>query len=58
MTLKRRDFLYLVTATVGAITAGACQASGNNVSQASPIAESPKIAQTPGPFTLPPLPYE
>ncbi|MEG4324718.1 Fe-Mn family superoxide dismutase [Microcoleus sp. AT3-A2] len=58
MTLKRRDFLYLLTASVGAITAGACQASGNNVPQASPIAESPKIAQTPGPFTLPPLPYE
>ena len=58
MTLKRRNFLYMLTASVGAITAGACQASGNNVPQATAVAESPKIAQTPGPFTLPPLPYE
>lgn len=57
MTLKRRDFLYLLTASVGAITAGACQASGNNLA-ASPTTEATKIAQTPGPFTLPPLPYE
>lgn len=58
MTLKRRDFLYLLTASVGAITAGACQASGNNLAQASPTTGGTKIAQTPGPFTLPPLPYE
>ena len=48
MTLKRRNFLYMLTASVGAITAGACQASGNNVPQATAVAESPKIAQTPG----------
>ncbi|TAG91542.1 MAG: superoxide dismutase [Oscillatoriales cyanobacterium] len=57
MTLKRRDFLYLLTASVGAITAGACQASGNNLA-ASPTTQATKIAQTPGTFTLPPLPYE
>ena len=58
MTLKRRDFLYLLTASVGALTAGADRASANNVSQASQIAKATNIAQTPGPFTLPPLPYE
>ncbi len=58
MTLKRRNFLYLLTASVGAITTGACQASGNNLAPASPTTEATKIAQTPGLFTLPPLPYE
>lgn len=58
MTHKRRDFLYLLTASVGAITTGACQASGNNLPQANPTTEATKIAQTPALFTLPPLPYE
>jgi len=49
MVVNRRNFLYLLGVGVGAITLGACKASGDNL--ATPI------AQNTGSFELPPLPY-
>lgn len=59
MNLKRRNFLYLLSASVGAATFGACQASGSNLSrpQTTPKEED-VLAQSQTGFTLPPLPYE
>ena len=59
MSLKRRNFLYVLSASVGALTLGTCQASGNNLStpKTAPT-EGEIIAQNEAGFTLPPLPYE
>lgn len=46
MVVNRRNFLYMLGVGVGAITLGACKASGDNL--ATPNA---------GSFELPPLPY-
>ncbi len=59
MTLNRRNFLFLLGASVGAVTVGACGASGENLSTSSkdaPAAES-TIAQNAAIIELPPLPY-
>ncbi|MDF0555681.1 superoxide dismutase [Kamptonema sp. UHCC 0994] len=59
MSLKRRNFLYLFSASVGAVTLGACQASGNNLSASKNSPSDRAIAaQSETGFTLPPLPYE
>lgn len=51
MTLNRRNFLFLLGASVGAVTIGACEASAS-----SPEAKS-NIAENTGIIELPPLPY-
>ncbi|MBD2311614.1 superoxide dismutase [Desertifilum sp. FACHB-1129] len=58
MSLKRRNFLYLIGFTAGAMTFGACSANGQTGSspQASPAGTT--TAQNPqGPFQLPSLAY-
>lgn len=51
MTLSRRSFVYLLGASVGAVTIGACKASGDNVG-GTDVAQS-----TTNYVELPPLPY-
>lgn len=67
MSLKRRNFLFLAGASIGAITAGACGASGENAATSSQnvtagTATQPKsaatIAQNTTVIELPPLPYD
>ena len=51
MTLTRRSFIYLLGASAGAVTFGACKAVGDNLSETN-------VAQnTTGYVELPPLPY-
>lgn len=56
-TLKRRNFLILLGASVGSVTVGACMASGSNLSASSENSTETQIAQNPGVIELPPLPY-
>ncbi|GET39882.1 superoxide dismutase [Microseira wollei] len=51
MTLTRRSFVYLLGASVGAVTIGACKASGDNLG-GTDVAQS-----TTNYVELPPLPY-
>ncbi len=51
MTLTRRSFVYLLGASVGAVTVGACKASGDN-SGGTDVAQN-----TTNYVELPPLPY-
>lgn len=54
MILNRRNFLVLAGSSIGAVTFGACQVSGDNINSK----ESEKdVAQNTGVFTLPLLPY-
>lgn len=61
MNLNRRNFLYLIGLTAGAMTFGACSANGQTEStaspQASPSPATPTAQNPEGPFQLPPLPY-
>jgi len=60
MTLTRRHFIFLLGASVSAVSMGACSASGDNIS-ATPDKSTPgsrtNVAQNTGGFELPPLPY-
>lgn len=60
MIVKRRDFLFLLSASASAVTFGACAASGNNLSQETAKSEGKTTIaqQNDGPFKLPPLPYD
>ena len=60
MTLTRRNFIFLLGASVGSLTVGACSASGDNISthgNKSTPGSTTNIAQNTGGFQLPPLPY-
>lgn len=60
MTITRRSFIFLLGASLGSITLGACTASGENLatSTSQPTRSSgTNVAQNTGNFTLPPLPY-
>ena len=54
MSVNRRHFLYLLGASVGGVTLGACQASGDNLSA---VNGSTTVAESTGTFELPSLPY-
>lgn len=56
MTVTRRNFIFLLGASVGAFTLGACKASGDNLATPTPGGET-NVAQNTGVFQLPPLPY-
>lgn len=61
MNINRRNFLILISATVGSMTLGACQASGDNsVSSvtSSTSRDDTKLVENLGSFELTPLPYE
>ncbi|MGB3511846.1 MAG: superoxide dismutase [Microcoleaceae cyanobacterium] len=61
MTINRRNFLVLLSATVGSMTLGACEASGDNssssVTPSTPETDT-EVAQNTGVFQLTALPYE
>lgn len=60
MTINRRNFLIILGGSVGAVTVGACQASGVNIftsADKSTSSEETNVAQATGAFQLPPLPY-
>jgi len=54
MTLNRRNFLILLGGSIGAVTLGTTEASGDNINTAK---NGTNVAQNTGVFTLPPLPY-
>lgn len=61
MNINRRNFLILTSATLGSMTLGACQASGDNSSSSvtPSISENDtKLVENSGVFQLTPLPYE
>ncbi|HIK27706.1 MAG: superoxide dismutase [Oscillatoriaceae bacterium SKW80] len=51
MTINRRNFLFLIGASVGAVTIGACGAFASSLEAKSNVAENTAIIE------LPPLPY-
>ena len=60
MTFDRRNFLYFLGASIGAVTFGACQASRENTSTATVDSYqevNTEVAQNQAAIQLPPLPY-
>ncbi len=61
MNINRRNFLILISATVGSMTLGACQTSGDNssslVTPSTPSTDT-KLAEKSGVFKLTSLPYK
>lgn len=61
MNINRRNFLILTSATLGYMTLGACQGSGDNSSSSvtpSTSVNDTKLVENSGDFQLTPLPYD
>ncbi|NES67665.1 MAG: superoxide dismutase, partial [Okeania sp. SIO2D1] len=61
MNINRRNFLILTSVTLGSITLGACQTSGDNSSSSvtpSTSVNDTKLVENSGVFQLTPLPYD